>query len=133
MSNRERRAKIRAKRLASMAELKRLKESNRRLAAIRPITSRLGDVMCDHGPSPIRSYCVYLMAYMITSAAYNYTEAAEQLKPRWDKRLAELAAVDTWAALEWSSLYSRGVNDALAGRNPELPPPGFPLEALKLT
>lgn len=117
--------------IAGQASLDRLKAGGRRLHELSPLLRRMGDLMCEHGPSPIRSHCCYLMAYA-TAAALS-SEAAHELieRSRQSGTLARLREEDDDVAIEFTSLWYRGQDDALAGRPPEAPPAGFPADLLQ--
>ena len=128
--DRKRREKFLAKQAALQAELDQLKEGNRRLAALQPYIERLHEMMAEHGASPIRSYCVYLIAYKQVMAVHNYREVMPVMQPKIDTALASMDAWNPHQAEDWASNWVRGRDDALAGKPPESPPAGFPAELL---
>jgi hypothetical protein len=119
--------------LAMQASLDRLKAGGRRLDALKPVTRRMGELMCEHGPSPIRSYALYLTAYQAIAALSreHAPELVERSKPGYDRQLTELDAKHPWQAEEFHALFSRGVQDALDGKPPAPAPEGFPDELLE--
>jgi hypothetical protein len=112
------------------ASLDQLEEGGRRLDALQPLFRRLGELMEEHGPGPIRSHCAYLNAYKRTAALSTQfaAEFVERTKPTITRQLAELDAIDPWDAEQYESLVRRGVQDALDRKPPAPAPEGFPLD-----
>ena len=132
MGRKRRLTKIQREIIAMQASLDQLEEGGRRLDALQPLFRRLGELMEEHGPGPIRSYCAYLNAYKRTAALATQfaAEMVEATKPTVARGLAVLDARDPWDAELYESLQRRGVQDALDRKPPAPPPEGFPLDLL---